>query len=66
MSINGQVEGLLSVTGTILDNFSRFHEILRGQPHGTGAWISALLQMSVDTGVAEYTFLVFSASLRVL
>ena len=30
-----------------------------GQPHGTGAWISTLLQMSVDTGRVENTFLVF-------
>ena len=36
--------------------------LILGQPHGTGA---RQLQMSVDTDYTEFTFFVFSASLRV-
>ena len=35
--------------------------IICGSPHGTGERISALLQMSVDTGIDEKTFVDFSA-----
>ena len=37
-----------------------------GRPHGTGAWIPALLQMSVSTGGVENTFLNFFAAVSSL
>ena len=37
-----------------------------GPPHGTGAWISALLQMSVDTGADEKIFVDLSLTISSL